>query len=526
MIANSSATGQPVQFVLPRFRSGSEYSGVFSFRKQGLSILGVFQPGHYPIIFDPVHLENDAPLATLKHERVHQNLTINTSAGLFHQCLEAFSDHSSTIREAYCISAEEQWSVQELGATYAEMAVVAETYPKSLQNSIARLPHDPPYREVYDSIACHLPIHLPYGKIIWAYDVLVTCITAWSMSSDCLIEFRDPRKLTIAAFESYLTWQSPHCRYERLLSRLLSTGEIWALSEMLLLERNAPELDQIISRFSALMGEPAEIDITAVKANADLLLDAWREAGYVPRDRDIPAGLLDGPGGPLPAILPADDYDAAVARFEAKATLTARSLQEQLAGARPNDEAVMFGFATNGDSARIHLATYIREGQEPWPLHGPCREDFKQIDLWGVMPAEDVCQALHDSSSSLDILVFRSVESWIWCKEAQKDEILNGRILVCSERSVLSIERVRAILQFEGIGQGARCAVVRSGASPIQWAFFLNPAMPNVFAMILLRADAGLQLFGEIAKFMGIESVEAIEDQQHNLLSMLADFET
>ncbi len=114
MTANSGDTGQAVQFVLPRFRSGANSSGLFSFRKETLSVLGEYQPGYYPAIIDPVALKNDTPFATLVHERVHQTLTISTSAGLFHQCLEAFADHSSTVREALLISAAEQWSVQEL----------------------------------------------------------------------------------------------------------------------------------------------------------------------------------------------------------------------------------------------------------------------------------------------------------------------------------------------------------------------------------------------------------------------------
>jgi hypothetical protein len=528
MSTNTSGTGHAVQFLLPRFHSGANSSGLFSFRKQSLTVLGIYSPGYFPVIFDPITLKNDTPNATLVHERAHQNLTINTSAGLFHQCLEAFAEHSSLVREAYLISAEEQWSVQELVATYVEMIVVAQEYPQCLESSISCLPYDPPYRQVYASVARYLPICVPYDReTILAYGNLVESMTAWSMSNDSLIAFRDPRTLTVPAYRSYLKRQSPHCRFERLMSRLLSTADDFrGLLETLVLEQKSLKPDPLrflFSRFSSLMGEPAEIEIAAITQNSHLLIDAWRAAGYEPRKRRVAADFHEGPGAPLPAILPSGDFGH---RFEAKAILTATSLREQLASPWPNDVGLIVGFATDGHSSRIHFGTYIRDGKGPWPIYGACREDFKPIDLLGVLPPKQVYEVLRDAPSLLDIFIFRGVESWVWWKEIENGEIRNGTILVCSERLYLSIERVRAILKFQGIGQGACGLILQSAESPVHWGFILNAKMPNVFAMIQLKTDAGIRLFNEISTFLGLESAGEIERPQFDLMRMLTEFET
>ena len=125
------------RFVLPRYRYERNTSGLFSFRKESANVLGIYVPGDYPVVFDPINLRNNTPYATVIHEQAHQHLMINTSYGLFHQCLEYFAKGSETVRDACRLSLEEQWSVQELDATYSEMVAVAVRYPRLLEESIA-----------------------------------------------------------------------------------------------------------------------------------------------------------------------------------------------------------------------------------------------------------------------------------------------------------------------------------------------------------------------------------------------------
>jgi hypothetical protein len=208
-------------FVLPRFHSERNANGLFSFRKESLKVLGFFKAGEYPVVFDPINLKNETPIATMLHEQCHQHLMINTSFGYFHQCLEYFSKQSETVRRACRMSFEEQWSVQEFDATYLELLAVAVHYPRLLEKSITLLPseilNEPPYREVYDSVARYLPIDLSRGMdMLTAQQVLMHAVSIWSMSNDCLVRFIDPQSLTTESFQLYLEKESPRSRFARL----------------------------------------------------------------------------------------------------------------------------------------------------------------------------------------------------------------------------------------------------------------------------------------------------------------------
>ena len=159
---------RPLPFVLPRLRTSS-VSEFVSFRKETTSILGVYEVGYAPLVFEPTSLKNRTPEGTLAHEETHQHLTINTSFGIFYQTLEKFakSQSTGTYCKAYRRSLEEQWSVQELDATYTEMFFVATMCPDELDKTIAALPTEildqPPYRQVFDSMAQYLPIDKTLG---------------------------------------------------------------------------------------------------------------------------------------------------------------------------------------------------------------------------------------------------------------------------------------------------------------------------------------------------------------------------
>lgn len=222
---------RPLPFVLPRLRTSS-VSEFLSFRKETTSILGVYEAGYAPLVFEPTTLKNRTPEGTLAHEETHQHLTINTTFGLFYQTLEKFAKSQSigTYCKAYRRSLEEQWSVQELDATYAEMFFVGTMYPDDLEKTIAELPTEildqPPYRQVFDSMAQYLPIDKTIGHPrLFAQRQFVHAVSCLSLSCDCLTRFMNRATFDLDSFERYLTQESPHIRFERIMSRLIIEGK-------------------------------------------------------------------------------------------------------------------------------------------------------------------------------------------------------------------------------------------------------------------------------------------------------------
>lgn len=236
-------------FVLPRLRTSSA-SELVSFRKEATSILGAYEVGYAPLVFEPTSLKNRTPEGTLVHEETHQHLTINTTFGIFYQILEKFAKSQSlgVYCKAYRRSLEEQWSVQELDATYAEMFFVATMYPDELDRTIAALPTEildqPPYRQVFDSMAQYLPIVKTIGHPrLFAQHQLVHAVSCLSLSCDCLTRFMNRATFDLDSFERYLTQESPHIRFERIMSRLIIEG-----NEKQLVEAIESETGPSISR--------------------------------------------------------------------------------------------------------------------------------------------------------------------------------------------------------------------------------------------------------------------------------------
>lgn len=154
-------SGIQPSFLLPRLACSTD--GVLSsFRSQSLKILGFYEPMASPVVVDPIATSNPIPLATAMHEMRHQRLTENTDFGIFHSFLEMAAKRDRSFVDMLRLSMQEQWSVQELDATYGELATVSMLYPQQLQATMETLPSQardgPPYFEVFSSVARHLPL--------------------------------------------------------------------------------------------------------------------------------------------------------------------------------------------------------------------------------------------------------------------------------------------------------------------------------------------------------------------------------
>ena len=121
-----------------------------------MKTLGEFGPGDVPVVYDPIYTGNRTPRATLVHEGTHQSLVVNSAYGLFFQVLSKLASRGEHVQEYHlCLS--DQWSIQELTATYREMCYVADSQPDQLDEAIRALPTavlgQPPYRELFDCLS-------------------------------------------------------------------------------------------------------------------------------------------------------------------------------------------------------------------------------------------------------------------------------------------------------------------------------------------------------------------------------------
>jgi len=512
-----------VWFVLPRFRSDREASGLFSFHKASVTVAGFFVPGREPIIFDPIHTANDTPLATINHEQVHQDMMANTSFGIFHQILHFVSKETGRLHDECLLSMEEQWSVQELNATYTEMMFVAVLSPQLLQKAVSRLPSaildEPPYREIFDSVARYLPIdsRIPTPRII-AQQVFVNCAALWAMSNDCLDRFPNPSAFQNGGFRAYLSEESPHRRFERLMSKVLLQDQREALLKRVESDTSVDRdpISWLIPEFAAITGtrelvwNPLQIQTVA---------DAWyEEAGL---------NVTHQPPFPLVSLLAEpQQYAAESAQFEAKATLTTESLRATLADLKSSGVGVFFGLSSDGKSTRIHLGTYLR-GDTAEPRKREPGEIFQQLDLFGVLPFGEVCQTLDEAQPSPHIFIFRGVEAWDFWRDwpERKNDALSS-IWVCSERLVTSLDRTRETLRFRNLGHSGYYCVLRSSQGDSRYGAFVgNLAVPDSYALFFVSSEDGVRLFEGIAESIGLAKVTDQSNLNMDLMSMIFEVE-
>jgi hypothetical protein len=218
-------------FMLPRLAPSTRVDDT-SFYREAASRLGFYEPGERPSIVDPTWTANRAAQATVAHEQVHQQLTINTHHGLLTQFLIVLArDGLANASRRACL--DEQWSVQELAATYSELAFVRRTMPAEYAASVRGLPtamlDQPPYRELYERAEELLPVDVELATAERVTrDLLVLALTGCAMQTGCLrvfvaLPFDDE------AFASYLHRESPHRRFEEVVTTI-GAAELQAMA--------------------------------------------------------------------------------------------------------------------------------------------------------------------------------------------------------------------------------------------------------------------------------------------------------
>ncbi len=189
------------------------------FAREGLFEQGVYAPGGQPTLYDPVWTSQRVPDAVLRHEEVHQNLMQQTFHGVLTLILSEYGKVANA-SAAWTACLDEQWLVQELGATYAELAFVQRVDLEDFSALVNALPaaakREAPYREAFDFANWLLPLdddarHERFDPRTLVIGALCSC----SMGTACLRDMaRSP--FDDARFASWIRSNSPRARLEQI----------------------------------------------------------------------------------------------------------------------------------------------------------------------------------------------------------------------------------------------------------------------------------------------------------------------
>lgn len=189
------------------------------FAREGVFQQGVYQPGGQPTLYDPSWTRQRVPEAVLRHEEVHQNLTQQTFHGVLTLILTEYgkvANARATLEACY----REQWVVQELGATYAELAFVQRVAPEAFSASVNALPSaekgGEPYREAFDFANWLLPLDdAAWRERSDPRTFVIAALCNCSMATACLRQLASS-DFDDARFASWITSNSPHARLEQI----------------------------------------------------------------------------------------------------------------------------------------------------------------------------------------------------------------------------------------------------------------------------------------------------------------------
>lgn len=493
-------------FVLPRLHRRLVSARPGFYREAGTR-LGFYEAGGAPQIIDPLWNAVRLPEAVVRHEDMHQQLMINTHHGVLTQLLTQLVKEGQG-QEALEICRDEQWSVQEIAATFAELMFVQRESPKDFEDEVAHLPtaqlRQPPYRELFDTASRLVPPDRVAGVTPLARADVITALAAASLQTKCLTAVEE-LGVDGPGIATYLREESPDARFERLVEALGSGG----IDELLRIAATDPA---------------AEVSAATAPAQrmARLLETISRRAGSV-------------------AIEPRDTLSAlankVMARFFGEAA-SSSGVGSRPQGRRPEfvdsqekqDRLRDYVHATADSGGLVAwLARCEASGGEMHLLVGmPAPDDCPYAaacmahpesgvappdDLRGAMSPRSMLEALEPYARFPRVVTFIG-DAWIpWYRllaslpsSSWVHQRLLSAVRICSHRK-LSIELVGRLLDFEDIGAGARSFVFDLG-NGLFVGCIDNPRRPRTYGVQKIASEQALQLFGEALDTFGVERLE------------------
>jgi len=258
------------------------------FAREGVFQEGVYNVGSQPTLYDPAWTRQRVPEAVLRHEEVHQNLAQQTFHGVLTLILTEYGKVADA-RAALKACCDEQWVVQELGATYAELAFIQRVAPEDFAAYIDTLPSQAkggePYREAFDFANWLLPLDdAARHERSDVRTLVIAALCSCSMGTACLRELASS-DFDDARFASWITSNSPNARFQKIAhaagpasflkmtqvaTRRFSQGQLTHRLLRELFDELAPEM---LSHVPALTAEP----LSQLEPQAEAAVDRLRK---------------------------------------------------------------------------------------------------------------------------------------------------------------------------------------------------------------------------------------------------------
>ncbi len=486
-----------------------------------MKTLGEFGPGDVPVVYDPIYTGNRTPRATLVHEGTHQSLVVNSAYGLFFQVLSKLASRGEHVQEYHlCLS--DQWSIQELTATYREMCYVADSQPDQLDEAIRALPTavlgQPPYRELFDCVDEYLPVRgLKGAGRRFAHQCVVLAIAGCSFNNDCLVRFSHPQVFDFKAFCSFLETNSPHLRFEKIFGSLIENRFLDQLVESAQAmiepnERSSEErrdpVPQLLQTIPAVVPSIKVFSWEEVQRQAELFEAEWRTTYQRLTGSTIVFGK--NKTDPLPAIVEPDEkHERTRNRFPKQWPLTPTNLREQFQTAREKGKGIWASFAMRREEEIfVQLVSYpLGEGKNP-PSYEAVREAFHAgggFRLGGPIGTNEVFAVLEEFPELPQAVTFW-MSSWRnWDQVAVGRSVLTDSVLVCVQAD-LSLGHLTSLLEFRNLGKSAEFFLIRYGEDA-HAVCFADPGRPGVYALQNVATSAGRDLFSLLAPVLGLRQL-------------------
>jgi hypothetical protein len=503
--------------------------GFLSFSPSATEVLGVYDPGARPVLFDFAWDSADrVPNATRIHEETHQFLSINSTFGLFTQLIGKLAEHGHG-REAYRLALQCQWEVQELTAVYAEMTFVARNHPDRLDEQIRHLPSSrlgqPPYREVFDAVRRWVPVDISIGEErLTAQDTFVGFMALAAMNGDALLKLAG-RGLHESSLVACMT-ETPRDRFGTLMELLLPTGKWRQIVDSHASLSRAKGVEVAARQTWSLVRQAfpgAVFDDADVLSQANLATDRWH-------DDWSRLGVQFGPPKryeePLAAIVESSEHAHELVVNNPPDRLHANDLATRFEEIQKGGFGLSLEISLPPDKlAFVKTRPYLMgPGDTGMPASDEQVADMTGIlphDFAGIIPASELLTALQPFPTLPHIVTFieRGWRNWY--------RLPGGRlrfarcIRVCRQANLGEQELRENILAFHEIGRAAEFFVVSLKADRYVACFF-NRRVVGVYGLQKIASSAALQLFESIVKRLQVPACDNAEARRHvDLVTMI-----
>jgi hypothetical protein len=462
-------------------------------KRTEIRTLGEYEPGHPPVIFNPLSTGDEVPEATLWHEATHGELTRATAFGLFFETLYMLGDADS-FRDLISLAGE--WRTQESCATYAGLTMIAYRKPEHVDEAIANLPSErtgqSPYREAFDAVSSVVPIEKnATASRLQALGFFVTGIGRLSMDNDCLMRFSNPATTNLESLRGYLDTQSPDLRFSSILNTLKGRPEIGQIIDAVEREVAANGLNPVRTAMGAIAGLIPEIHLVSfaqLKEQHAQFRKAWQPVvdRYAPQESD-PETWDQTPK--IPAV-----------SATGKLTMTLDSVREFLVGADAGHYGLWAVIAAQDKSEILLDLMAYQLGQNGNPLSELAAAEavlhvgFKS----GRFSTNKIIEIFDQFPSLPQAITFMGASWYEWEQFAQGHVAGQKSVQVCLTRNLSEIS-LQVMLAFRNLRSRAKYFLTAFDKDHA-FAYFADPNQPGSYGMQYLAGGLGLRLFSQMAE--------------------------